>query len=93
MFNYPVGKGGAPAKKPMMAKAPAAVEEQPEAEGGEDLSDKPAMTHHHPDGTHTTVHESGMEHNHENLEALKSHLDKFLSEEEHEGGGDDWDKE
>ncbi len=49
-----------------------------------DKGDKPMMTHHHPDGTHTTVHESGEEHNHENLEALKAHLDQFIDEEAHE---------
>jgi hypothetical protein len=56
---------------------------------------KPLHTEHHPDGTHTTVHEDGTEHNHENLEALKAHLDQFLSEEGHEGGEehDDWDEE
>lgn len=57
---------------------------QQPGEQGIDKSDKPMMTHHHPDGTHTTVHESGMEHNHENLEALKSHLDQFIDEEEGE---------
>lgn len=73
------------AKKP----APAPMQEQQPSSG------KPQMTHHHPDGTHTTVHDDGTEHNHENLEALKAHLDQFLSEEAHEGGEpeDDWDKE
>jgi hypothetical protein len=57
-------------------------------DGGEDMdmNDKPMNTEHHPDGSHTTHHESGMAHDSENLEGLKSHLDKFLTEEEHEGG-------
>lgn len=60
-----------------------------EPDGDEqDKSDRPVMTHHNPDGTHKTVHESGAEHDHENLEALKSHLDNFLTEEEHEGGAE-----
>jgi hypothetical protein len=64
----------------------------PTAQPGEaamDKGDKPVMTHHHPDGTHTTVHESGQEHNHENLEALKQHLDQFIDEEQGEGEDSD----
>lgn len=57
-------------------------------DGGEDMdmNDKPVHTEHHPDGTHTTHHESGKAHDSENLEALKQHLDKYFTEEEHEGG-------
>ncbi len=62
------------------------MQHDPLAQPGQEMdkSDKPVMTHHNPDGTHKTVHESGMEHDHENLEALKQHLDQFFSEEQHE---------
>ena len=46
--------------------------------------DKPMHTEHHPDGSHTTEHESGKAHDSENLDALKQHLDKFLGEEAQE---------
>ncbi len=57
-------------------------------DGGEEMdpNDKPVHTEHHPEGHHTTTHESGAAHDSQNLEELKSHLDKFLGEEEHEGG-------
>lgn len=47
---------------------------------------------HHDGGEYTTHHidEDGNTygpHDHENMEALKDHMDRFLSEEEHEGGG------
>ena len=46
---------------------------------------------HHGDGRHTSHHidEAGQmsgPHDHENLEALKSHMDQFLNEEGEEGG-------
>jgi hypothetical protein len=45
--------------------------------------------HHHEDGTHTSHHMKDGQvdgpHDHDNLEALKGHLGKFLNEEEHEG--------
>ena len=60
-----------------------------------------AAAHHEPDGVHMHVHKNDMgeleshhvgedgqahgPHSHENLEALKSHMDQFLSEEEREG--------
>ena len=48
---------------------------------------------HHGDGRHTSHHisaagEHSGPHDHENLEALKSHMDQFLNEEGQEGGGE-----
>jgi hypothetical protein len=86
MFNYPIGKGGMPPKK--MAKAPVSApqfDEQGE-DGEPDVNDKPVHTEHHPEGHHTTTHESGASHDSENLESLKDHLDKYFTEEEHEPG-------
>lgn len=78
-FNAPFGTAGkAPAPKPQSDQQ-AAVQHA----GG-----KPMMTHHHPDGHHTTEHDDGSSHDSQNLEELKSHLDKFFTEEE--GEGDDW---
>jgi len=48
------------------------------------VNDKPVHTEHHPEGHHTTTHESGAAHDSENLESLKDHLDKYFTEEEHE---------
>ncbi len=55
-------------------------------DGGEDMdpNDKPMHTEHHPEGHHTTTHDSGKAHDSENLDALKQHLDKFLGEEAQE---------
>lgn len=74
------------------AKATSAPKAMPQADGdGGEEQTRPVMTHHNPDGSHTTQHEDGHEHSSENLEALKQHLDKFLTEEEGEkAGGDDW---
>ena len=74
------------------AKATSAPRSMPQADGDDGMSHgKPMSTSHNPDGSHTTMHEDGHEHNSENLEALKSHLDKFLTEEEGEkSGADDW---
>ena len=62
--------------------------EQPgqDGDGGDepDMNDKPMHTEHHPEGHHTTTHESGKAHDSENLDALKQHLDKFLGEEAQE---------
>ena len=64
---------------------------QPDDMGEDEPTGKPMQTTHNSDGSHTTTHEDGKEHNSENLEALKQHLDKFLSEEEGEkSDGDDW---
>jgi len=87
MFNYPIGKGSIPPKK--MAKAPVAIPaDADEMHIGEDdepdVNDKPVHTEHHPEGHHTTTHESGAAHDSENLESLKDHLDKYFTEEEHE---------
>ena len=46
--------------------------------------------HHKADGSHTSHHisaegEHSGPHDHENLDALKSHFDQFLDEEGHEG--------
>lgn len=51
---------------------------------GEEEHGKPTMTHHHEDGSHTTVHEDGHEVHHENHDALNEHLKKHMPEEEHE---------
>ena len=58
--------------------------------GGEDMdpNDKPMHTEHHPEGHHTTTHESGKAHDSQNIDELKQHLDKFLGEEQHEGDED-----
>lgn len=84
------GKAYSEADAYRTAKATSAPKAMAQADGdsGEGHG-KPMMTQHNPDGSHTTQHEDGHEHNSENLEALKAHLDKFLTEEEHEGG-DDW---
>lgn len=61
--------------------------QQPGQDGGEeepDANDMPTHTEHHPEGHHTTHHESGKSHDSQNLEELKSHLDKYLSEEQQE---------
>jgi len=58
MFNYPIGKGGAPAKKPI-AKAPMAVAE-PENEMGGEPEDGAALAEQH--GPATEVH---LQHEHE----------------------------
>lgn len=72
------------------AKATSSPRSVPQADGNDGMSHgKPMHTVHNGDGSHTTTHEDGHEHNSENLEALKAHLDKFLTEEEQEGGGDD----
>lgn len=66
--------------------------QQPGQEGGADepeRGDRPIHTEHHPEGHHTTTHESGKEHDSENLEALKAHLDKYLGEEESEPSEED----
>ena len=66
---------------------------QADGDGGEETDAKPVHTAHNPDGSHTTTHEDGHEHNSQNLEELKAHLDKFLSEEQHEGSDEDnWDE-
>ena len=49
---------------------------------------------HHGDGRHTSHHiseagEHSGPHDHENLDALKSHMDQFLNEEGQEGGDED----
>jgi len=88
-FNWPMGGGGKPPAK-KMAKPMANPADQDEMHAGEDdepeLHDKPVHTEHHPEGHHTTTHESGAAHDSENLESLKDHLDNYFTEEKHEGG-------
>ena len=79
-------------RPPMMAHnksmaSKGGMQHDPTAQPGQEMDkgDMPVMTHHDAaSGRHKTVHESGMEHDHENLEALKQHLDQFFSEEQHE---------
>jgi hypothetical protein len=86
-FNWPMGGSGKPPAK-KMAKPMANPADQDEMHAGEDdepdVNDKPVHTEHHPEGHHTTTHESGAAHDSENLESLKDHLDKYFTEEEHE---------
>ena len=87
-FNWPMGGGGKPPAK-KMAKPMANPAEQNDMSVGEgdepEMHDKPVHTEHHPEGHHTTTHESGAAHDSDNLESLKDHLDKYFTEEEHEG--------
>ena len=66
--------------------------QQPGQDGGgadePEQGDMPMHTEHHPEGHHTTTHESGKAHDSENLDALKSHLDKYLTEEQHKPSED-----
>jgi hypothetical protein len=52
----------------------------------------PVMTHHHEDGTHTTVHEDGHEAHHESHEALHEHLKKHMPQEQQQEGEPDGDE-
>lgn len=54
--------------------------------GGDEpqMGDKPMMTEHHEDGSHTTHHESGAVKHHATAEELVQHLAKHMPEEEHE---------
>ena len=65
-----------------------ALQLQSVADGGgadePEPGDMPLHTEHHAEGHHTTTHESGKAHDSENLDALKSHLDKYFSEEQQE---------
>jgi hypothetical protein len=61
--------------------------QQPGQDGGGeeiDANDKPLHTEHHPDGGHTTVHESGAEKHTTTAEELVDHLKKHLPDEEQE---------
>ena len=61
--------------------------QQPGQDGSDEepeQSDKPMHTEHHAEGHHTTTHESGKEHDSQNIDELKQHLDKFLGEEQQE---------
>ena len=62
--------------------------QQPGQDGGgadePEPGDMPLHTEHHAEGHHTTTHESGKEHDSQNLDELKQHLDKFLGEEKQE---------
>lgn len=80
-------------------KAPGTILDTP-GEGGEggepepEMGDRPMMTEHHADGSHTTTHESGAVKHHASAEELVEHLHKHLPEEEQEieqgdEGGDD----
>ncbi len=56
-------------------------------QGGEqepEMGDRPMMTEHHEDGSHTTHHESGASKHHASAEDLVNHLHKHMPEEEHE---------
>jgi len=67
--------------------------QQPGQDGGEeeiDQNDKPIHTEHHPEGGHTTTHESGAEKHTTTAEELVDHLKKHLPEEEQKiAGGDE----
>lgn len=62
--------------------------QQPGQDGGgadePEPGDMPLHTEHHAEGHHTTTHESGKEHDSQNIDELKQHLDKFLGEEKQE---------
>ena len=62
--------------------------QQPGQDGGgadePEPGDMPLHTEHHAEGHHTTTHESGKEHDSQNIDELKQHLDKFLGEEAQE---------
>lgn len=49
-----------------------------------EMGDRPMMTEHHEDGSHTTTHESGAMKHHASAEELVDHLRKHMPEEEHE---------
>lgn len=56
-------------------------------QGGEqdpEMDDRPMMSEHHEDGSHTTHHESGAMKHHATAEELVDHLKKHMPEEEHE---------
>lgn len=58
---------------------------------------KHSHVHHEDGGGHVSHHSGGGEgvsgpHDHENLEALKNHMGKFLNEEENEWSGSDYSK-
>jgi hypothetical protein len=56
-------------------------------QGGEqepEMGDRPMMTEHHEDGTHTTHHESGAVKHHASDEELMQHMKKHRGEEEQE---------
>jgi len=61
--------------------------QQPGQDGGGeevDANDKPLHTEHHPEGGHTTTHESGAEKHTTTAEELVDHLKKHLPDEEQE---------
>ena len=62
--------------------------QQPGQDGGgadePEPGDMPLHTEHHAEGHHTTTHESGKEHDSQNIDELKQHLDKILREEAQE---------
>lgn len=71
------------------AKATESPRSPQQADGEAETDARPVHTIHHSDGTHTTTHEDGYAHDSTNLEELKQHLDKFLSEEQGEKNGSD----
>ena len=71
------------AKMPMGKPEPATGEPQEGMEGA-DPNDRPMMTEHHADGSHTTTHESGKQVHHASAEELVEHLKKHMPEEEQE---------
>jgi hypothetical protein len=57
---------------------------QQDGEQEPEMGDRPQMTEHHEDGTHTTTHESGAMKHHASDEELMHHLKKHRGEEEQE---------
>jgi hypothetical protein len=55
----------------------------------EDTQSPPEMTHHHEDGTHTTVHADGSEHHHQNVDELANHLHRHSKQQENLDGETD----
>lgn len=78
-FNYPLGSGGKPQPKAAPVAEP---ENEQEFEQEAEPQTRPVMTHHHEDGSHTTIHEGGEEVHHANHKALHEHLKKHMPEAE-----------
>lgn len=73
--------------KGAMKKAPMAKSMKAEPEDRDDVAKSMTVNVHH-DG-HYSTDQDGETHDHDNLEALKDHFNKFVDEEEHEGSGED----
>lgn len=81
-FNYPFGSANKP--EPKKAKPMPMQGDDEMGEEDVDPSDKPVMTEHHGDGTHTTHHESGAKKHHASADELLDHLKQHEPEEEEE---------